>query len=230
MNENMSMGKRIRQLRQKNGLTQNQMATKLNITPASFSSYERDNSIPPGDKLAQIAEFLFTTMDYLACRIDDPSPIDILFKRNEKTFSALTDSKHLGVNKIPLVGSICAGEGIVASGNIEDYVLYPFLDKKQPDYALRVEGNSMIKAGIEDGDIVFLRKANWAEFNGQIVAAVINNEEGMLKRMKWDSGSPVIRLVPENEEYSTKEALPNEIIICGVYEGHFKPSQFENIK
>ncbi|MNC08739.1 LexA repressor [compost metagenome] len=82
----------------------------------------------------------------------------------------------------------------------------------------------MSGAGIEDGDIVYLRKAPWAEYNGQIVAALINDQEdGVLKRIKWTEGSSSIFLVPENTDYQTKELFPNEIKISGLYMGHFKP-------
>src|SRR6185312_4264118 len=92
-------------------------------------------------------------------------------------------SKPIATNLpgIPLIGTICAGDGLLAEQNIEDYIHYPFPSKRQPDYALHVKGNSMIGEGIEDGDIVYIRSAPWAEYNGQIVAAVIDNE-GMLKR------------------------------------------------
>ncbi len=81
----------------------------------------------------------------------------------------------------------------------------------------------MINAGIEDGDVVYFRKAPWAENNGQIVAVIVNDqEEGMLKRIKWSEGSPAISLVPENDKYEIKEVYPNEITICGLYMGHFK--------
>lgn len=129
---------------------------------------------------------------------------------------------------IPLVGTICAGDGMLAEQNIEDRIFYPFPNKTQPDYALRVSGDSMLGAGIEDNDIVYLKKAPWAEYNGQIVAVVLKgSEEGMLKRIKWYEGSPVISLVPENDKYETKEVYPSEITFCGIYMGHFKPLENE---
>lgn len=80
----------------------------------------------------------------------------------------------------------------------------------------------MKDVGIDDGDIVFLKAANWVEKNGQIV----NGEEGTLKRVYWDEIDPKVRLVPENKNYKQIEAYPNEIHICGVYSGHFK-SEFQ---
>ncbi|BFH16413.1 helix-turn-helix domain-containing protein [Paenibacillus melissococcoides] len=128
------------------------------------------------------------------------------------------------VKPIPLIGSICVGDGILANEEIEEFINFPFLNVQQPDYALRVKGDSMINAGIENGDIVFMRKASWAEFNGQIVAAIINSEEGSLKRISWSEGSPKFTLSPENNAYQSVEVSPNELIICGVYAGHFRPS------
>lgn len=123
-----------------------------------------------------------------------------------------------------MIGTICAGDGILAEQNIEDYVFYPFPGRKQPDYALRVKGDSMINAGIEDGDIVYMKKASWADYNGQIVASVIDDSsEGMLKRIKWTEGSATMQLIPENDNYEIRELPPNEFSICGIYMGHFKP-------
>lgn len=129
--------------------------------------------------------------------------------------------KH--VKPIPLVGTICAGNGMLTNEEIVDFINFPFLNVQQPDFALRVNGDSMKNAGIESGDIVFLRKASWAEFNGQIVAAIINGEQASLKRISWSEGSPKFTLTPENEAYQSVEVSPNELIICGVYAGHFRP-------
>lgn len=67
------VGSRIREYRLKRGLTQGQIAEKLGMTEANFSSYERGKSIPPGDKLKQIAELLDVSTDYLLGQTDDPS-------------------------------------------------------------------------------------------------------------------------------------------------------------
>ncbi|MDM5278831.1 S24 family peptidase [Paenibacillus silvae] len=208
------MGDRMKKLRTARGYTQNQMAEFLNMKPANVSSYERNRSIPPGDVLGKIADILQTSTDYLICRTDINLPIDLLVNRNTN----YTPSENL----TPLIGTICAGNGLIADSNIEDYVIYPFPKKKAADFALKVKGDSMIGAGINDGDVVFLKKGNWAEYNGQIVAVVINGEDGSLKRMRWTEGSPYIQLIPENSDYETKEVLPNEIVVCGLYAGHFK--------
>jgi repressor LexA len=161
------------------------------------------------DKISLLAKALRTSPLYIMGLTDDPEA-----------------SSSRERNTIPLVGTICAGDGLLAEQNIEEYIYYPFPSKRRPDFALRVKGDSMIGAGIEDGDIVYMRQASWADYNGQIVAALINDQEdGTLKRIRWSTDSPFIRLEPENDEYSVIEVLPNQIKICGLYMGHFKPEK-----
>jgi transcriptional regulator with XRE-family HTH domain len=70
----MSLGERIREFRIKRGFTQNQMAEKLGMTESNFSSYERDKSVPPSEKLNRIALILDVSTDYLLGRTNDPTP------------------------------------------------------------------------------------------------------------------------------------------------------------
>ncbi|PCK71112.1 hypothetical protein PL1_3343 [Paenibacillus larvae subsp. larvae B-3650] len=141
-------------------------------------------------------------------------------KYSPKLGTYISQSKN--VIPIPLIRSLYDGKGLIANEAIEEYIHYPFLSRKQPDFALRIKDNSMSKAGIEIDDIVFLRKTKWAEYNGQIVGVIINGQDGMLKRMKWTEGSPKIQLVSGNDSINPLEVFPNEIIMCGVYDGHFK--------
>ncbi|WP_433943513.1 helix-turn-helix domain-containing protein [Paenibacillus sp. SN-8-1] len=149
----------------------------------------------------------------------------ILNQSNDKLDALLLKEANIDNpwGTIPVIGAICAGDGIIADSNIEDYVVYPMLNKKKPDYALKVQGDSMMQVGIEDGDIVYLRASNWVEKNGQIAAVIVNGEEGTLKRVFWDADRNVVKLVPENPKYNSIEVFPNEVHICGVYAGHFKP-------
>ncbi|WP_217596316.1 helix-turn-helix domain-containing protein [Cohnella sp. GbtcB17] len=69
----MSLGSRIREFRNKRGLTQGQLADKLEMTEANISSYERDKSAPPSDKLNAIAAILDVSTDYLLGRTSNPN-------------------------------------------------------------------------------------------------------------------------------------------------------------
>lgn len=99
---------------------------------------------------------------------------------------------------VPLVGRVAAGEPILAQENIEDFF---FLDSSfltSGDlFALRVKGESMIDAGIFDGDVIFARQQPLAE-KGDIVVAVIG-EEATVKRFYPENGR--VRLEPANSSY-----------------------------
>jgi HTH-type transcriptional regulator, competence development regulator len=91
----MSLGKRIREYRIKRGYTQSQMAAKLNMTEANFSSYERDKSIPPSEKLSQIASILNVSTDYLLGHTDIPTPFTDKANSNESSIPDWASSRDI---------------------------------------------------------------------------------------------------------------------------------------
>lgn len=96
---------------------------------------------------------------------------------------------------IPLVGKVTAGLPILATENIEDYLVMPqHLLGQSNMFALRVQGQSMIEAGILDGDIIIVRQQEDAE-NGDIVVAMIE-DEATVKRIYFEKDH--VRLQPEN--------------------------------
>ena len=101
------------------------------------------------------------------------------------------------ISGIPLIGSVAAGSPIMAYENVEKTIHSNPLNKSV-DFFLRVQGESMIDAGILDNDLVGVRKTKNAE-NGEIVVARLEDEV-TLKRFKKDSSS--IRLVAENKSFS----------------------------
>ena len=97
---------------------------------------------------------------------------------------------------VPLVGRVTAGTPILAIENIEEYLTLPqSMLGRDEMFCLRVQGESMIDAGILDGDIVVLRKQDTAE-NGEIVVAMTPEDEATLKRIFYENGR--VRLQPEN--------------------------------
>ena len=101
------------------------------------------------------------------------------------------------ISGIPLIGSVAAGSPIMAYENVEKTIHSNPLNKSV-DFFLRVQGESMIDAGILDNDLVGVRKTRNAE-NGEIVVARLEDEV-TLKRFKKDSSG--IRLVAENKSFS----------------------------
>ncbi|OGF47421.1 MAG: repressor LexA [Candidatus Firestonebacteria bacterium RIFOXYC2_FULL_39_67] len=99
---------------------------------------------------------------------------------------------------IPLVGKISAGKPIEAIENIEDTIDMSYLFSNVDNiFALKIKGDSMINAGIFDGDIVFVKKQATA-INGDIVAAIINNEATVKRFVKTSAG---VKLTAENPKY-----------------------------
>ncbi len=100
---------------------------------------------------------------------------------------------------IPIVGEIACGSPILAEENIESYVTFSReLLGGGKFFILRAKGDSMINAGINDGDLVIVRQQETAD-EGQIVVALIN-DEATLKRYFRDKRRRKIRLHPENDE------------------------------
>lgn len=101
---------------------------------------------------------------------------------------------------VPIVGTITAGMPILAVENIEDVFPLPidYVKNKNQLFILKVKGESMIDAGILDGDMSIIEQTNFAE-NGDIIAALINNEATLKRFFKEKSH---IRLQPENKSMS----------------------------
>jgi repressor LexA len=102
----------------------------------------------------------------------------------------------VGANGLPLLGSVAAGEPILAEENIEDYVPVPELaGGAAGEYLLRIRGDSMKDAGILEGDYVVVRPQDTAR-NGDVVVALLG-EEATVKRFFREDGH--VRLQPEND-------------------------------
>ena len=114
---------------------------------------------------------------------------------------------------IPVMGRIAAGVPISAiQTHQSDIECPPHLVGGGEHFALEVRGDSMIEAGIHDGDIVILRRTAAAD-NGDIVVALIENEEATLKRLKKRNGA--IALEAANPSYETRILSPDQVSIQG---------------
>ncbi len=117
------------------------------------------------------------------------------------------------VRSVPLVGEVAAGTGVLAAENIEELVPLPEdFTGSGTLFMLRVRGDSMVEAGILDGDHVVVRQQPDAE-DGAIVVAGIPGEEATVKTLRR-KGQKVI-LQPANPSYSPMELDPHEAVIYG---------------
>ncbi|SMF69917.1 repressor LexA [Tistlia consotensis] len=119
----------------------------------------------------------------------------------------------LEASSLPLYGRIAAGTPIEALRNEDRFVeVPPTLIGRGKHYALEVEGDSMIDAGIHDGDTVIIEETDYAE-NGAIVVALVDGEEVTLKRLRRRQGA--IALEPANVNYETRLFPPDRVTIQG---------------
>nr|UWG84503.1 MAG: CI repressor [Bacteriophage sp.] len=121
---------------------------------------------------------------------------------------------------LPLVGNVSAGMGMFAEENIEEFIPLPSnLVKGNDSFVLKVKGDSMINAGILDGDYVIVDKKNIAN-NNQIVVALMNNESATIKRFFREDNK--IKLQPENDFMNSMYFDIDEINILGIVTGVFR--------
>ena len=118
---------------------------------------------------------------------------------------------------IPLYGKIAAGTPIEAIADETQTVAVPFeMVALGQYYALKIEGDSMIDAGIMDGDTVIIRKQEQAD-NGKIVVALVDNCEATLKILKKEAA--LVHLIPCNENYQIRTFPAERVKIQGVLTG-----------
>lgn len=118
--------------------------------------------------------------------------------------------------EVPFVGKIAAGNPIAAIEDSYNMISVPPNMMGPDHFALEIEGESMIEAGILDGDIVIVKKANTAR-NNQIVVALVDQEEATLKRI-YKTGQ-TIELIPENKDFETKTFGPDRVEVQGILVG-----------
>jgi len=118
------------------------------------------------------------------------------------------------IHEVPVLGKIAAGTPIEAIQNEVNRIAIPEeLSKGGEHFGLKVSGDSMIEAGINDGDTVIVKKANTAN-NGQIVVALIDDHEAMLKRIR--KKGKIVALESANKKYETKIFGPDRVKVQGV--------------
>jgi repressor LexA len=146
-----------------------------------------------------------------------PRAIELVGRRKaEAQAAARTETPRL-----PLVGQIAAGGPLLAEEAIEDEIAVPEPLGRDADFLLRVKGDSMIEAGILDGDIVVVQRQQDAS-NGEIVVALVGDDdsadEATVKTFHREAGR--IRLQPENS--ALEPLYPENVQILGKVTGVFR--------
>lgn len=262
----MNIGPALKYLRNKKGLTLDEVANSLNkrvakedvedikFNKGKISKWENGKEEPKISALKYVADFYNITIDEMisfSINVAENKDLEIynnliesfqdlglkvFVDENDNEFNICVSNGDSKINmsysefvmdpiltyeyitreliksekhQIPLIGQIACGLPILAEENIEDY--FTIDDRIHADFCLRAKGDSMIDEGINDGDIVFIKKQNTLE-NGEIGAVVIENE-ATLKRF-YKSNNRLI-LQPANANYEPIILESGEIHIAG---------------
>jgi repressor LexA len=151
----------------------------------------------------------------------DPTKPRALELVGRRALAAESGGSRAEVHKLPLVGEIAAGGPLLAEENIEEYLAVPEpLSRGGAEFLLRVKGESMINAGILDGDIIVVRRQQDAR-DGEIVVALAGDDESAdeatVKRFFSENGQ--VRLQPENDALEPIYAKHVQILgkVIGVF-------------
>lgn len=190
----MTIGERIKLHREKANLTQDELAKQLNTTKQTVYKYE-NNVVTniPSDKIEKMAELFGVNPGYLMGWEGDHFS-------GEKTDMLFDNIFPISIKKFPLLGEIACGEPIFANEDRESYVLSG--TEIDADFCLKAKGDSMIGARIFDGDVVFIKETEMVD-NGEIAAIVIDDEV-LLKRFYYFPGESLLTLQSENPKYPPK--------------------------
>lgn len=168
-----------------------------------ISEFTDNNAFPP--TVREIGEHfgisLRAVQDHIAA-LQKKGALSQCQKRS-RSFRVLEDGreqeKQLFVGKVPLLGTVAAGKPLLSEENLDGYVnlTEPFVRPGKNYFALRVRGQSMINAGILDGDLAVVEQCNTA-VDGQIIVAVIDDA---ITLKRYYKESERIRLQPENPDF-----------------------------
>ena len=183
----MTIGDRVKALRLKKGLTQEELAEKLGYRSKSSVAHIENGRDIPRSMIVQLSEILDTTPAYLMGWEDSEGSL----------FNKYDNIHPIQLKKIPLLGEIACGEPIWADEDKEHYVMADM--DIDADFCLTAKGDSMVNARINNGDIVFIKQMPLVQ-NGEIAAVIIDNE-ATLKRVYYYPDKNKLVLNPENPAY-----------------------------
>lgn len=173
--------------------------------------YKKMNSISPsyGDIGNHFGINRSTACRYMKV-LEQEGKLELLGHRSVRIAE---ETKTDSVVQVPVLGNIACGAPIFADGRIDSYMaLSQSIVKGKECFIVTAQGDSMINAGINDGDLVLVEAASTAD-EGSIVVALID-DEATLKRFYIDKDNQKILLVPENDNYETR--IVDHCIIQGI--------------
>ena len=200
----MAVGERIKRLREALEMTQETLAKQIDTTKQTIYKYE--NGIItniPSDKLEKLAEVLKTTPAFLMGWKVEKDP----------NLNGLTNVSVPSGRWVPILGNICAGDGILCEENYNGAFFVD--DSIKADLCVRVHGDSMIDAGIYDSDMVFIKK-DYDYEDGKIYAVRINSDcEAVLKKVTLKDDIMVLAPCNVASDYQAMIERSDNVSIIG---------------
>lgn len=205
---------KIRFYRKLRGISQEALADKLGYKSfTTIQKWEDGTSSPPIGTVKKVADILGVTIEELTSDEDISSDPDL---------TGVTNISFPASRPIPILGDICAGEGIWCEENFEGHF---FIDSSvKADFCVKVRGDSMIDAGIRDGDLAFIKRT-YDYKDGNIYAVRINSDcEAVLKKVFWQDDTIVLN--PCNAEYKPIVTDSEGVSVVGECIGVYHSTRF----
>jgi repressor LexA len=211
----MTLGQIIKEYREENRMSMDDFSKASGLSKGYISQLERnlnprtgEPSIPSINSIKKAANGMFMTFDELFSQLDDDLKVNICSEKVKMAKKAI---------RIPVLGNVAAGVPIEAIENVIDYEeISEEMAHTGDFFALKIKGNSM-EPRICDGDVVIVRKQDYAE-SGDLVIVLVNGDSATCKKLaKYPSG---IRLIPFNQAYeplfySNEEIVNKPVRIIG---------------
>ena len=193
-----TIGDRIKNMRKQKDLTLEELGKMVGVSKVTIFKYEGDKINIPSDRIERLADVLGCTPGYLMGWETDPNEADVY---------AFNNIEKIGKKEIPLMLTpVHCGEPTYADNHVSAY--YPVGEDLNVDFCLTCAGDSMTGAGIDDGDIVLVRRQPDVE-SGEI-AVVSLGDEATLKRVYKHPEKGIIELRPANPAYESIILLPDD--------------------
>lgn len=191
----MSLGRRIRSLREQAQVTQKDLAKELNMANSTLSQYESDLRVPSDAVKSRLADYFGVTVDYL-------------LGREASALNGTHPSGRAGGLRIPVLGDVAAGIPIEAIQDIVDYEEIDAAMAASGDhFGLRIKGSSM-EPRMMEGDVVIVRKQDYAD-SGDTVVVLVNGGSATVKKLK--KGANGLSLISTNPVYEPMYYTAEEV-------------------
>lgn len=205
------IAERIKYLRKKNKLTQQQLADLVNLARPNITQWETGVSVPTTEHIIKLAKIFNVKTDFLLQYLPD--------KKSKKEEIKIPENQEIypvGPTVIlPIYGTISAGSACIADQQPDGFQVVDVsaVNGDVSNYFwLRTRGDSMQEIGIFEDSLLLIHKQDFINDN-EVAVVIVNGDEATVKRVRFTGD--MVMLIPENRNYSPQFYPRNDIVICG---------------